>query len=122
MSTAFGLMIESLVAILLLVTIGYCVLLNRRLTHLKANEQTLKTTIAELVAATEGAERAIAGLKRCDRRKYEGPSCSVASRKQVKTRCQEPRERVDRQLQRNIKWMAPRCLMERRIDPAPQAT
>jgi chromosome segregation ATPase len=62
-STAFGLMIESLVAILLLVTIGYCVLLNKRLTHLKANEQTLKTTIAELVTATEGAERAIAGLK-----------------------------------------------------------
>ena len=67
MSTAFGLMIESLVAILLLVTIGYCVLLNKRLTHLKANEQALKTTIAELVAATEGAERAIAGLKQTAR-------------------------------------------------------
>ena len=67
MSTAFGLMIESLVAVLLLVTIGYCVLLNKRLTHLKANEQTLKTTIAELVAATEGAERAIAGLKQTAR-------------------------------------------------------
>jgi chromosome segregation ATPase len=66
-STAFGLMIESLVAALLLVTIGYCVLLNKRLTHLKANEQTLKTTIAELVAATEGAERAIAGLKQTAR-------------------------------------------------------
>src|SRR4029450_210042 len=66
-STAFGLMIESLVAVLLLVTIGYCVLLNKRLTHLKANEQTLKTTIAELVAATEGAERAIAGLKQTAR-------------------------------------------------------
>jgi chromosome segregation ATPase len=66
-STAFGLMIESLVALLLLVTIGYCVLLNKRLRHLKANEQALKTTIAELVAATEGAERAIAGLKQTAR-------------------------------------------------------
>jgi hypothetical protein len=62
-STAFGLMIESLVAVLLSVTIGYCVLLNRRLKHLKADEHTLKATISELMAATEGAERAIAGLK-----------------------------------------------------------
>jgi chromosome segregation ATPase len=62
-STIFGLMIESLVAILLLVTIAYCVLLNHRLKHLKADEHTLKATISELVAATEGAERAIAGLK-----------------------------------------------------------
>ena len=67
MSTAFGLMIESLVAILLLVTIGYCVLLNKRLKHLKADEHTLKATISELVVATEGAERAIAGLKQTAR-------------------------------------------------------
>jgi hypothetical protein len=60
---AFGLMIESLVAILLLVTICYCLLLNRRLKLLKADEHSLKATIAELVAATESAERAIAGLK-----------------------------------------------------------
>jgi hypothetical protein len=68
---AFGLMIESLVAILLLVTIGYCMLLNRRLKLLKADEQSLKATIAELIAGTENAERAIAGLKLtaqdCDR-------------------------------------------------------
>jgi Domain of unknown function (DUF6468) len=66
-STAFGLMIESLVAVLLLVTIGYCVLLNKRLKHLKADEHTLKATISELMAATEGAERAIAGLKQTAR-------------------------------------------------------
>jgi chromosome segregation ATPase len=60
---AFGLMIESLVAILLLVTIGYCVLLNKRLKRLKADEHALKATISELIASTENAERAIAGLK-----------------------------------------------------------
>jgi hypothetical protein len=59
----FGLLIESLVAILLAITIGYSVLLNRRLKHLKADEQSLKATISELITATEIAERAVAGLK-----------------------------------------------------------
>ena len=63
MTHGFGFAIESLVAILLLLTILYCVRLNRQLRLLKADEQTLKATIAELITATEIAERAIAGLK-----------------------------------------------------------
>ena len=63
MSHAFALIIEILVAILLSLTIGYCILLNKRLTRLKADEQALKATISELITATEIAERAIAGLK-----------------------------------------------------------
>lgn len=63
MSVSFGLMIESLVAILLLLTIGYCVILNGRLKRLKADEQALKGTISELITATEIAGRAVAGLK-----------------------------------------------------------
>jgi chromosome segregation ATPase len=55
--------IESLVAILLMLTIGYCMLLNKRLKRLKADEQSLKATIGELITATEIAERAIGGLK-----------------------------------------------------------
>jgi hypothetical protein len=55
--------IESLVAILLLLTIGYCMLLNTRLKRLKADEHSLKAVIAELITATEIAERAIGGLK-----------------------------------------------------------
>jgi len=62
-SHAFALIIEILVAILLALTIGYCILLNKRLTRLKADEQALKATISELITATEIAERAIAGLK-----------------------------------------------------------
>jgi hypothetical protein len=62
-SHAFGYLIESLVAVLLMLTIGYCVLLNHRLKRLRADEFTLKATIAELVTATEIAERAVAGLK-----------------------------------------------------------
>jgi len=58
-----GFMIESLVAILLLLTIGYCVILNRRLKGLRADEMALKATISELITATEIAERAVAGLQ-----------------------------------------------------------
>jgi len=66
-----GFMIEGLVALLLLVTIGYCVVLNGRLKRLRADESALRETITELVRATEIAERAIEGLKdtaaECDR-------------------------------------------------------
>jgi hypothetical protein len=55
--------IELLVAVLLIMTVVYCMRLNSRLKLLKGDEQTLRTTIAELVTATEAAERAIAGLK-----------------------------------------------------------
>ena len=63
MSHAVGIVIESLVAALLLLTIGYCMLLNNRLKRLKADEQSLKATIGELITVTEIAERAIGGLK-----------------------------------------------------------
>ena len=63
MSHSFGIVIESLVAVLLLLTIGYCMLLNTRLKRLKADEHSLKATIGELITATEIAERAIGGLK-----------------------------------------------------------
>jgi hypothetical protein len=63
MSHSLGIAIESLVAVLLMVTIGYCMLLNTRLKRLKADEHSLKATIGELITATEIAERAIGGLK-----------------------------------------------------------
>lgn len=63
MTHSLGMAIEMLVAILLMVTIGYCILLNKRLTRLKADEHSLKAVIGELITATEIAERAIGGLK-----------------------------------------------------------
>jgi hypothetical protein len=63
MNHLMGIVIESLVAVLLIVTIGYCMLLNKRLKRLKADEQSLKATIGELITVTEIAERAIGGLK-----------------------------------------------------------
>jgi Domain of unknown function (DUF6468) len=62
-SHTLGIAIESLVAALLLLTIGYCMLLNKRLKLLKADEHSLKATIGELITATEIAERAIGSLK-----------------------------------------------------------
>ena len=60
---SLGLVIEGLVALLLLLTIGYCITLNRRLQRLRADEETMRATISELITATEIAERAILGLK-----------------------------------------------------------
>jgi hypothetical protein len=87
-SYGLGFMIESLVAVLLLLTIGYCMILNKRLKRLRADEQALKATIFELIKATEVAERAVAGLRttaqECDhtlgeRLRAAERSCSVLS-------------------------------------------
>lgn len=63
MSNNFGFLIESMVSVLLLMTILYCVRLNKQLRLLKADEGSLRATITELISATEIAQRAIAGLK-----------------------------------------------------------
>ncbi len=63
MSYGFGLTIEALVAVLLLLTILYCARLNKQIGRLKADEKLMKASVVELVMATERAERAIAGLK-----------------------------------------------------------
>jgi len=63
MSQGLAMLIDCVVAILLVLTIGYCMMLNRRLKLLKADEQSLRATISELITATEIAERAIGGLK-----------------------------------------------------------
>jgi hypothetical protein len=79
MSHSLGVAIESLVAILLMLTIGYCMLLNKRLKRLKADEQTLKATIGEHITATEIAARAIGGLKHTVRDVNENLGSQLAS-------------------------------------------
>ena len=93
MSQNFGLIIESLVAVLLVLTISFCIVLNRRLKKLRADEHALKATISELITATEIAERAIAGLKMtvrdCDQnlgeRLHAGESLSRELTRQLKS-------------------------------------
>ncbi|KQT49190.1 glutamyl-tRNA reductase [Methylobacterium sp. Leaf456] len=62
---------DILVAILLVATIASSVRLSRRISRLKADEASLRTTIGDLVVASATAERAIAGLRatldECDR-------------------------------------------------------
>jgi hypothetical protein len=66
-----GIAIEALVAVLLVMTIGFCWRLNGRLARLRADENAMRETIGELFTATEAAERAIGILKdmvgECDR-------------------------------------------------------
>lgn len=90
MNHALGLTIETLVAVLLVVTIGYCMLLNKRLTRLKADEHSLRAVIAELVTATEIAERAIGGLKHAVRDVNEnlGSQLAAATRMSEQLRAQ----------------------------------
>ena len=51
MNHSLGMAIEALVAVLLLITIGYCMLLNSRLKRLRSDEHSLKAVIAELITA-----------------------------------------------------------------------
>jgi chromosome segregation ATPase len=75
--------IEALVAVLLLITIGYCMLLNNRLKRLRSDEHSLKAVIAELITATEIAERAIGGLKHAVRDVNENLGDKLATASQM---------------------------------------
>jgi len=83
MNQPLGIAIETLVAVLLMLTIGYCILLNKRLTRLKADEHSLKAVIAELITATEIAERAIGGLKHAVRDVNENLGSQLAAATQM---------------------------------------
>ena len=58
-----GIVVETLVAVLLATTIGYCVILNQRLKRLHADRGELRQMVADLVQATGLANTAIQELK-----------------------------------------------------------
>jgi hypothetical protein len=58
-----GIIVEASVAVLLATTIGYCIVLNRRLTNLHADRDVLKQMIADLVQSTALANAAVRELK-----------------------------------------------------------
>jgi hypothetical protein len=60
---SMGLFIESAVAVLMALTLGYCVILNRRLARLHADREALKLMVGDLIAATTLANQAIKELK-----------------------------------------------------------
>lgn len=58
-----GFFVESAVAVLLAVTIGYCAVLNHKLSKLHADRAALRDMVGDLVNATDLANRAIHELK-----------------------------------------------------------
>ena len=63
MGMPLGLVIEMAVAVLLATTIGYCIVLNKRIKNLHADRAALQQMIADLVQATTMANSAIKGLR-----------------------------------------------------------
>ena len=61
--STLGFIVELMVATLLVVTIGYCVLVNRKLDSLRSNKSDLRAAIRDLYAASAHAEQALANLR-----------------------------------------------------------
>jgi len=59
-----GLILESLVAVLLIVTIGYCFILNRRLALLRGGQNELNEVVRTLNEATDKARNSVEHLRR----------------------------------------------------------
>lgn len=60
---SLGMVVETSVAVLLAVTIGYCVILNARLKRLHADRDSLQKIVTDLVQATGLANHAVMELK-----------------------------------------------------------
>jgi len=60
---SMGLFIEAAVSVLMALTLGYCIVLNRKLARLHADRDALKLMVGDLIAATNLANQAIKELK-----------------------------------------------------------
>ena len=58
-----GMIVEGSVCVLLVVTIGYCIVLNQRLMRLHADRDSLRKMVVDLVQATDLAHSAVRELK-----------------------------------------------------------
>ncbi len=121
MSHSLGIAIESLVAVLLMLTIGYCMLLNNRLKRLKADEHSLKATIGELITATEIAERAIGGLKHTVRDVNEHLGSQIAAATQMSMHLKSQLAEGDGIIRRLSKIAAAARPAGQEVAPAPEA-
>lgn len=63
MNMTLGFVVEGAVAVLLMVTIGYCIMLNNRLKRLHSDRDALRQMVTDLVRATDMANSAIKGLR-----------------------------------------------------------
>jgi hypothetical protein len=99
----YGLVIESLVAILLGLTIGYCIVLNKRLARLRSDESAMRGTIGELITATEFAERAINNLRNIARETNDTLGEGLRSAKDVTRNLDDQIDRGAEVLNRIVK-------------------
>lgn len=60
---SLGILVEGAVAVLLALTIGYCIVLNQRLKRLHQDKDAMRQMVADLVSATNLANQAIKELK-----------------------------------------------------------
>ena len=60
---SLGIIVEGAVAVLLALTVGYCVVLNQRLKRLHQDKDAMRQMVADLVSATNLANQAIKELK-----------------------------------------------------------
>lgn len=64
MGSTLSIVIELIVALLLVVTISYCFIVNRKLTALRTDQTGLRQVVSELNRSTERAEKAIVEMRR----------------------------------------------------------
>ena len=83
---SLGFVVEALVALLLAVTIGYCLVVNRKLERLRSDQSELKEIIRELNSATSHAEHAIAGLQKSADNAEDMLATHVESTRELSTR------------------------------------
>ena len=121
MNHSLGIVIESLVAVLLMLTIGYCMVLSNRLKRLKADEHSLKATIGELITATEIAERAIGGLKHTVRDVNEHLGSQITAATQMSMHLKSQLAEGDGIIRRLSKIAAAARPSAQEAEPAPAA-
>ena len=63
MGMPLSVVVEGLVCVLLMITIGYAVVLNSRLKRLQADRDAMKTIVADLIQATDKANASIVELR-----------------------------------------------------------
>jgi len=93
-------------------------LLNARLKRLKADEHSLKATIAELITATEIAERAIGGLKHTVRDVNENLSDQLTAASEMSAQLRKQLGECDGVVRRLSKI----AIAARPAEPEPVAT
>jgi len=100
MSPIMAMIIESLVTVLLAVTVGYCIVLDRKLQRLRADEGQMRATVIDLGMATERAERAIDSLRKtladCDQSLAERLRIAERTTQDLESRIRTGDEVLDR--------------------------